>query len=232
MNRGKSICKQLRDVRKKIAEENEIPLEIEECTFKGECRGTCPRCEAEVRYLENALADRLRIGKVATVAGLALSLAATAQAQAPRTSDASEMPTVVKEAVHMADSITFRGKIVDKESKDEIPFCRILVDCWGDTLVDTVIDSFKGTFELKVPKLKGKNRKSYNFVVEHYGYKQYGTQFCVDDGNVIDVGVIEMELVFIPTIQLGGVEPVPISTVPPGHEEYFQGLGGADIIVR
>ena len=75
MTHGKNICKQLKQVRKHIAEENDIPLEIKECTYKGECRGTCPRCEAEVRYLENALADRLRIGKVATVAGLALGLA-------------------------------------------------------------------------------------------------------------------------------------------------------------
>lgn len=75
MTHGKNICKQLKEVRKRIAEENDIPLEIEECTYKGECRGTCPRCEAEVRYLENALADRLRLGKVATVAGLALGLA-------------------------------------------------------------------------------------------------------------------------------------------------------------
>lgn len=75
MTRGKNICKQLKEVRKRIAEENDIPLEIKECTYKGECRGTCPRCEAEVRYLENALADRLRLGKVATVAGLALGLA-------------------------------------------------------------------------------------------------------------------------------------------------------------
>ena len=75
MTHGKNICKQLKEVRKRIAEENEIPLEIKECTYKGKCRGTCPRCEAEVRYLENALADRLRLGKVATVAGLALGLA-------------------------------------------------------------------------------------------------------------------------------------------------------------
>ena len=82
MTHGKNICNQLKEVRKRIAEENDIPLEIEECTYKGECRGTCPRCEAEVRYLENALADRLRLGKVATVAGLALGLATTtAQAQ-------------------------------------------------------------------------------------------------------------------------------------------------------
>ena len=83
MTHGKNICKQLKEVRKRIAEENEIPLKVEECTYKGECRGTCPRCEAEVRYLENALAERLRMGKVATVAGLVLGLAATAHAQSP-----------------------------------------------------------------------------------------------------------------------------------------------------
>ena len=75
MNRGKDICKELKKVRKSIAEENGIPLEIKECTYEGPCRGTCPRCEAEVRYLENALAHRIKYGKVATVAGLALGLA-------------------------------------------------------------------------------------------------------------------------------------------------------------
>lgn len=65
-----------------MAEENGIPLATEECRFRGECDGTCPRCEAEVRYLEDALAGHIRIGKVATVAGLALGLTATAQAQA------------------------------------------------------------------------------------------------------------------------------------------------------
>jgi hypothetical protein len=95
MTHGKNICKQLKEVRKRIAEENNIPLEIEECTYKGECRGTCPRCEAEVRYLENALAERLRIGKVATVAGLALGLAATAQAQAPA-SPSPQKDTIAK----------------------------------------------------------------------------------------------------------------------------------------
>ena len=76
MTRGKNICNQLKEVRKRIAEENGIPLEIKECSYKGECRGTCPRCEAEVRYLENALADKLKFGKVATIAGLSLGLAA------------------------------------------------------------------------------------------------------------------------------------------------------------
>ena len=84
MKTGKNICKQLKNVRRQIAEENGIPLEIEECSYNGECSGTCPRCEAEVRFLENELANRIRLGKVATIAGLAVGLATTTtQAQAP-----------------------------------------------------------------------------------------------------------------------------------------------------
>ena len=44
MTHGKNICNQLKEVRKRIAEENDIPLETEECTYKDECRGTCPHC--------------------------------------------------------------------------------------------------------------------------------------------------------------------------------------------
>lgn len=82
MIHGKNICNQLKAVRKHIAEENGIPLEMKKCTYKGACSGTCPRCEAEMRYLENALIERMRLGKVATVAGLALGLVASASAQA------------------------------------------------------------------------------------------------------------------------------------------------------
>ena len=38
MTHGKNICNQLKEVRKRIAEENDIPLETEECSYKGECR--------------------------------------------------------------------------------------------------------------------------------------------------------------------------------------------------
>lgn len=74
MKRGKYICGQLKAIRRTIAKENNIPLEIPECTYEGECRGTCPRCEAEVQYLENELSRRARMGVAATVAGIAVTL--------------------------------------------------------------------------------------------------------------------------------------------------------------
>ena len=58
MKRGKHICNQLKAVRRRIADENGIPLEQRECTHTGDCRGTCPYCEAEMRYLEQALTHR------------------------------------------------------------------------------------------------------------------------------------------------------------------------------
>ena len=73
MNPGKNKCEYLKEIRKRIATENGIPLEQRECTFKGECSGTCPFCEAELRYLEKELRKRRTLGKAVTVAGIALS---------------------------------------------------------------------------------------------------------------------------------------------------------------
>ena len=43
MNKGKSTCKVLKDIRQKIANENGISYAPKECHYKGECKGTCPR---------------------------------------------------------------------------------------------------------------------------------------------------------------------------------------------
>ena len=78
MAKGKQTCKILKEIRKQIAEENDIKLVIEECTYKGDCRGTCPKCEAEVRYLERELEKRQRMGKAAVIAGMAVGTMLTA----------------------------------------------------------------------------------------------------------------------------------------------------------
>ena len=52
MEKGKRICRQLRKIRRQIARENDIALVTTECRHKGSCLGTCPKCEAEIRYLE------------------------------------------------------------------------------------------------------------------------------------------------------------------------------------
>ena len=78
MERGKQVCKILKDIRKQIAEENDIEFITSECQHKGDCAGTCPKCEAELRYLESQLARRSAAGFPARLAGIAVGIAAVA----------------------------------------------------------------------------------------------------------------------------------------------------------
>lgn len=73
--RGKQKCKILKEIRQKIADENDIPYVTRECTHQGECRGTCPKCESELRYLEEQLSIRQSLGKRVAVAALCTGLA-------------------------------------------------------------------------------------------------------------------------------------------------------------
>lgn len=71
---GKNKCKILKEIRSKIAKENDIPFITKECTYQGQCKGTCPKCEQELVYLEQQLAKRRQLGKMVTVSALALGM--------------------------------------------------------------------------------------------------------------------------------------------------------------
>lgn len=85
MKKGKRTCEILKDVRRKIAQENDIALKERECTHEGDCRGTCPYCESEVRYLERELSKRRALGKAVTVAGIAVSTMMMGACHSPKT---------------------------------------------------------------------------------------------------------------------------------------------------
>ncbi len=70
--KGKEKCKALKEIRKQIAEKNDIEFIVSECTHKGDCKGTCPKCEAELRYLEKQLEIRKSLGKAVAVAGISV----------------------------------------------------------------------------------------------------------------------------------------------------------------
>ena len=75
---GKEKCALLKQIRARIAEENNIPFAVKECTHQGHCSGTCPRCESELRYLEGELKKRSSAGKRVTVAAICAGMALTA----------------------------------------------------------------------------------------------------------------------------------------------------------
>ena len=110
MARGKQTCKILKEIRKQIAAENDIHLVIEECTYQGDCLGTCPQCEAEVRYLERELEKRQRMGKAAVFAGMSmgtlLSIAACGS-----TSDATKSSAKGSDGTEVAQTDTIEREL-------------------------------------------------------------------------------------------------------------------------
>ena len=148
MNLGKEICNELKAVRRRIAEENGIALEIPECPHRGPCPGTCPRCEQELRQLESALADRLRLGKVATVAGVALALASPAVAQ---TQDSVQ--PVPPQHVRQTSECRLSGTVVDDITGEPLPYAGLYFRRSGsrsDTAQVKTTD-FDGHFAIMLP---------------------------------------------------------------------------------
>ena len=119
MARGKHICRILKEIRRQIAEANGIEFATSECRYKGDCRGTCPKCEAEVRYLEQQLRVRSLAGKAIALAGisaasLAMLMPMTSQAQ---TSQGPQ--NILKGSIPvMVDTIAVRGIVL---SGDTLP---------------------------------------------------------------------------------------------------------------
>jgi len=72
--KGKDKCRILKEIRAQIARENGIEWAVENCTHKGDCKGTCPKCESEVRALERELERKRALGRTVVLAGISASL--------------------------------------------------------------------------------------------------------------------------------------------------------------
>ena len=117
MARGKQTCKILKDIRRQIAEANDIEFVTLECRYKGDCLGTCPKCEAEVRYLEQQLRKRQLAGKLVNLAGISAGAIAmlapiAVQSQTPDTS----LTKGYIATQTMADTIIVKGVVLDGDT--------------------------------------------------------------------------------------------------------------------
>ena len=117
---GKSKCKILKDIRRAIAEENDIAFVTSECKFQGECSGTCPKCEAELRYLEQQLEKRQRLGKAVAVSALSLSLLTSAAACEPLFGQKPDNQ-LVGDVPYVSDTAeTFEGAPMPETTEDQL----------------------------------------------------------------------------------------------------------------
>ena len=161
MAKGKSTCKLLKDIRQQIADANGISYQPKECHHKGDCAGTCPACEEEIRYLERELKARKGSGFGMKVAGIAAGICATvmpmtAAAQAVKSDSTANPPvqTAKKAPIKVVDlsdgcasPVVVRGMVIDAEDKEPVIGASVVID-GTDKGVVTNID---GQFALKVP---------------------------------------------------------------------------------
>ena len=161
MAKGKSTCKLLKDIRQQIADANGISYQPKECHHEGDCAGTCPACEEEIRYLERELRARKGNGFGMKVAGIAAGICATvmpmtAAAQAVKPDSTANRPvhTAKKgdvKVVDLSDScaspVVVRGMVIDSEDNKPLVGASILID---GTTKETVTN-VDGQFALKVP---------------------------------------------------------------------------------
>ncbi len=71
---GHDKCEKLREIRKMIAEINEIDFEPAVCHHNGPCSGTCPVCDKEVEYLDKKLQEKKERGEEVILTGLSIDV--------------------------------------------------------------------------------------------------------------------------------------------------------------
>ena len=126
MARGKHTCRILKDIRRQIAEANGIEFAVSECQYKGDCAGTCPKCEAELRYLEQQLRLRRMMGKAVVIAGISTGIAGL--------SGCSDRVTITTSDSNAQSPV----EDIKKDSSDER--CMLFIDSPVDSSDPIVLD--------------------------------------------------------------------------------------------
>ncbi len=107
---GKQKCQILKEMRQRIADENNIPYKTRECTHKGDCTGTCPYCESEVRYLERELSRRKSLGKKITVAAVCTGMVLTASGCSVIDTVIDQLKTPTPEIYELEGEVPWQGE--------------------------------------------------------------------------------------------------------------------------
>ena len=110
---GKDKCKILKEIRRQIADDNDIELVVEECRYQGKCKGTCPKCEAELRYLENELAKRKRQGKTIAITAAAAFLIGYAAGEVDLVDEIIDYPRQVIKEILQPTGLVSSDEVVD-----------------------------------------------------------------------------------------------------------------------
>ncbi len=121
MARGKQTCKILKEIRRQIAEANGIEFATSECRYKGDCLGTCPKCEAEVRYLEQQLRSRSLAGKAVALAGISVGMIAFSGCGSGENQTPNDSSYILQgEPMEMVDTLDFEDEVEEQGESPKI----------------------------------------------------------------------------------------------------------------
>ena len=150
MKRGKKICQTLKEIRLQVARANDIPYEPTECKHKGDCSGTCPKCEEEVRYIEHQLNVRRMMGKAVTIAGVTMS----AYGCATNKAIVQNTTTVFKDSTAISALQTLKVKTLLNEGEQGFVLQGRVIDSAGEPIINATIIR-KGTEKGELSNLDG-----------------------------------------------------------------------------
>ena len=161
MTRGRRICGVLKTIRKQVADANEIKYEPRECHHQGECRGTCPACEAEVRYIEQQLNIRRQLGKAVAIVGISAGLSALTGCgvKAKKADSISDEKSKLTDGKMMVENV----ETVDGDVEYRSPVDTVIIEKDPATIK-------KRTAPFKAPETKqetGKEHKKENAAIHH-----------------------------------------------------------------
>jgi len=174
MTRGRKVCNTLKEIRRQIAVKNEIEYSTTDCHFEGDCQGTCPKCEAELKYIENELHKRKLAGKAATVAGISLGLAGAFSACNAPQPQQTDTPTIPKLEM-VADTINLKTR---QELEQSLPIPGIVDAEVDQGFISTEWDSIRkdsngiwsSTDVDILPAFPGGDTELYNFLQTNLVY--------------------------------------------------------------
>ncbi len=183
MTRGKQTCRILKEIRRQIAEANDIEFITSECRYKGDCLGTCPKCDAEVRYLEQQLRARSLAGKAVVLAGISAGMIFVSGCSGTSSNQSNETlqgePVVPVEQNEITDSIGDES-LEDTLQKEETPKLHIIkvteLAICGDPEVlkemesEEVVEDSIYDFPHQPPSFPGGHAAMLKFICDHIKY--------------------------------------------------------------
>lgn len=95
----KAKCKRMKKFRKFIADKLGVDLHQKECTYEGECSGTCPKCKQEEEILNKALLSKGAVTVAAVATAVSMSGCSPANNPKPHLSSVSQLEYVDGEEI-------------------------------------------------------------------------------------------------------------------------------------